>query len=108
MLGTTPWPTKCLSPEGAATLDCLPAVFQNVVVALLSLVGVVSLIFIIVSGYKYMISRGDAKQLESAKHTLYYAVIGLVIVVFSFFLINIIADLTGVSNCIQFFNFKNC
>lgn len=110
MFGITKWEDypDCLSPEGVATLNCIPVVFQNFVAALLAVVGAVSLIMIIVSGYKYMTARGDAKQLEGAKHTLFYAIIGLVVVLFSFLIINLIADLTGVGKCIQFFNFKNC
>jgi len=92
---------------GVATLDCVPALFQNLIGTLLSLAGVVALFFIIFSGFKYITSGGDPKQVEGARHTLTYAVIGLLVIFFSFFIINLIAQTTGVE-CIKLFGFTNC
>lgn len=41
--------------------------------------GLLAVIFIIVGGIKYASSSGDPKRIESAKQTLLYAVIGLVV-----------------------------
>ncbi len=43
-------------------------------------VGVIAVIMIIVGGLKYITSTGDSSKTESAKNTILYAVIGLVIV----------------------------
>lgn len=43
-------------------------------------VGVVSVIMIIVGGFRYIISGGDSANVSSAKNTILYAIIGLVIV----------------------------
>jgi len=52
-----------------------------VVINLLSLVvGVVAVIMIIIGGFKYIISGGDSNSISSAKNTILYAIIGLVIV----------------------------
>ena len=45
------------------------------------IVGVVSVIMIIIGGLKYITSNGDSSSISSAKNTILYAVIGLVIVV---------------------------
>jgi cytochrome bd-type quinol oxidase subunit 2 len=51
------------------------------VINLLSLiVGVVAVIMIIIGGLKYITSAGDSANVSSAKNTILYAVIGLVIV----------------------------
>lgn len=89
------------------TLTCLPELFQALITLLLFLVGAVALILIMVSGVKFLFSGGDAKQVEGARNTMTYAIIGLVIVLFSFFIINIIAQVTGVG-CIKFFGFGVC
>ncbi len=48
----------------------------------LSLVGgILAVIFLIVGGYKYITSGGDANKTSSAKSTIVYALIGLVVVV---------------------------
>lgn len=45
-----------------------------------SIVGLISVIMIIVGGIKYITSGGDSGNVTSAKNTIMYAVIGLVVV----------------------------
>jgi hypothetical protein len=47
------------------------------------LAGGISLIMIVVGGFKYAISAGDSNAVTSAKNTVLYAIIGLVITIFS-------------------------
>lgn len=42
-------------------------------------IGIISVIMIVISGLKYVTSQGDSTAVNSAKNTLLYAVIGLVI-----------------------------
>lgn len=44
-----------------------------------TIVGVAAVIMIIIGGFKYMTSSGDPANLNSAKNTILYALIGLVI-----------------------------
>lgn len=92
---------------GVATLDCIGPLFQNILNTALGLSGVVALFLIVLSGIKFITSGGDAKQVEGARKTLTYAIIGLIVVFFSFFILNLISYTTGVS-CIQMFGFSNC
>lgn len=46
-------------------------------------VGAVSVIMIIIGGFRYIISGGDSAGVSSAKNTILYAVVGLVIVLFA-------------------------
>lgn len=51
------------------------------VINVLSLViGVIAVIMIIIGGFKYITSSGDAGNVTSAKNTILYAVVGLVVV----------------------------
>ncbi|MDQ3064760.1 MAG: pilin [bacterium] len=43
-------------------------------------VGVVSVLMIIIGGFKYITSGGDSSNVSGAKNTILYAIIGLVIV----------------------------
>lgn len=45
-----------------------------------AIVGVIAVVMIIVGGLKYITSGGDSSKVGSAKNTLLYAIIGLVIV----------------------------
>ncbi|MCL5433146.1 MAG: pilin [Patescibacteria group bacterium] len=99
---------ECFGDENtAANLQCLPVVIQNAINWILILAGVVALILVIIAGIKLITSSGDAKQVEGAKKTLTYAIIGLVVIMLSFFIIRVIAALTGVT-CIEQFGFGNC
>jgi hypothetical protein len=54
---------------------------QQVVNILTSLVGIVAVVMIIIGGYRYMTSSGDPNRVASAKNTLLYAIIGIIIAV---------------------------
>lgn len=56
---------------------------NNVVNLFSVVVGVVAVIMIIVGGFKYITSNGDSSQITSAKNTIIYAIIGLVVVAFA-------------------------
>ena len=44
------------------------------------IVGVVAVIFVIFGGFKYITSGGDSNKVSSAKNTILYAIVGLIIV----------------------------
>lgn len=86
------------------TIDCLPIIIQNLVFWLLVFGGTVALIIVIIAGIKLITSGGDAKQVEGARKTLTFAIIGLVVILFSFAIMRFIAQVTGVG-CITKFGF---
>jgi hypothetical protein len=105
-----PWDScldKTVDPTGVATLQCLPIIFKNLINWGLILAGTVAVIFIILSGFRFITSGGDPKQVEEARKTATWAIIGLLIILFSFGIINIIASITG-AGCITEFGFNNC
>ncbi len=58
-------------------------IIASVINILSMLVGAVSVIMIIVGGFKYITSNGDANSTKGAKDTIMYALIGLIIVLFA-------------------------
>ena len=70
---------------------------QNIIDFLIPLSGSIAVIFLIWAGIKYITAAGDKEKIESAKHTLTYALIGLLLVAFAFAIIRLIASLTGVT-----------
>lgn len=79
-----------------ATLACIPVIIKLVVNAALVFSGIVALFFIIFSGVKYITSNGDQAKIDSAKKTLTYAIIGLIVIFMSFTILSIISSITGV------------
>lgn len=97
----------CLRDGGVATLACVPLVFKNVINSLFALAGVVGVFFIVMAGLKFLTSGGDPTRVEQAKRTMTYAIIGLVVVLLSFFIIKVIANVTN-TDCINKFNLVDC
>lgn len=90
--------------KDVATFDCIPTIFSNVVNAILVFSGLAALVIFMVAGFKLMNSAGDPKKLEGAKNSLIFGAIGLIIVLLSFFALNVISYVTGVK-CIEFGSF---
>ena len=56
----------------------------NLMDVLIWIIGVAAVIMIIVGGVKYITSGGDANKLTSAKNTILYSVVGLVVALFAY------------------------
>ena len=65
--------------NGAATLT-LNNIIRRIINILSAVVGIVAVIMIIVGGFRYITSGGSDTSVTSAKNTILYAIIGLVIV----------------------------
>ena len=75
-IGLTSANSKCDDTSGPSVEGTV-----KLVVNVLSLaVGIAAVIMIIIGGFKYVISSGDSANISSAKNTILYAIIGLVIV----------------------------
>lgn len=62
----------------------------NIINTLLFVVGSLAVIFIIVGGIQYVISSGDPKRIDTAKNTITYAVVGLVVSILAFAIVSFV------------------
>ncbi len=90
------WEASGCVKEGAATIQCLEPLFANVISAVAALVGVALFVMLVIGGFKFLLSGGDQKQLEQAKHTFTYAIFGVVVIVVSYLILKTIQVFTGV------------
>ena len=56
------------------------------------IIGIVAVVMIMVGGYKYITAGGDSGNVTSAKHTIVYALIGLVVVALAQFIVQFVLD----------------
>ncbi|MCL2371265.1 pilin [Candidatus Saccharibacteria bacterium] len=61
------------------------------------LVAALAVAFIVIGGIKYVTSGGDEKKVASAKNTILYAVIGLVVALLANVIIRIVLGAIGVN-----------
>lgn len=65
---------------GSGSASRISSVIRLIVNVLTAIVGIAAVIMIILGGFKYITSNGDASKITSAKNTIIYAIVGLVIV----------------------------
>lgn len=68
---------------------------RNGVTILLTVVGIASVIMLVIGGLRYVISGGDQAAITAAKNTIIYAVIGIIIAVFSYAIASFVFDRTA-------------
>ncbi|MBR2708868.1 hypothetical protein IKE98_00855 [Candidatus Saccharibacteria bacterium] len=68
--------------------DKVPGIVIGIINAVISVLGLVAVVFIIIGGISYMTSSGEAAKVEKARKTILYAVIGLAICVLAFAIVN--------------------
>ena len=64
------------------------SIFKTVVNTLLFVIGAISVIMLIWGGIRYTTSAGNSASVTSAKNTIMYAIIGLVIAFLAFAIVN--------------------
>ena len=78
------------SAEMPADLFGSSGIFTQVTNILLFLIGVLSVIMLIFGGLRYVISGGNSKSVESAKNTILYAIVGLVVAILAYAIVNFV------------------
>lgn len=76
----------CNNPAGRGVTGLMKLAIQMVSIV----AGIIAVIMIIVSGFKYVTSQGDSNSISSAKQSLIYAIVGLVIVAFAQFIVRFV------------------
>jgi len=69
---------------------------SNLILLTFILVIILALFFLIWGGIKWVTSSGDKTKVQAARNTMVYAIIGLVIVFLSYFVINVITTFFNV------------
>ncbi|MBI2021431.1 hypothetical protein HYS93_00940 [Candidatus Daviesbacteria bacterium] len=86
-------------PKGSVGADvdaeAIPQLIVNLIFALAIFLAVVYLMY---GGIRWMTSRGDKVAVESARKHVISAVIGLVVVAGTFFILNVVFNILGADN----------
>ena len=87
----------CGDKNNPAAIACLFSVIPQIIYSVVSLVGVITLFMILIGAFRYITAAGDEKQLDEARKVLVYASVGFVVVVFSFYIVSLIYNFTGIT-----------
>ena len=94
-----PWGGACTddgSNTGVATIQGLECLIGNVLTVAITAIGVAAFVMFIVASFRYMLSGSNSKGTETARNTLTFAIVGIVVALSAFIIINLISAFTGV------------
>ncbi len=77
---------------GSQTLTGSNGLIANVIRLLLLVAGALAVVFVIYGGYQYITAGGNEEQAEGGKKTLVNAIIGVVVIILSYVIINVVIN----------------
>ncbi len=77
---------KCVTE--AESNASIGGVIQKITNVLLFLVGAISAIMVIIGGIRFIVSNGDAQATASARNTVLYSIVGVIVAVSAYGIIN--------------------
>ncbi len=86
----------CVSQDGVATIQGVGCLVANILSIALTVLGIIGFIMIIYAAFNLMLMGGNSQATEKSKNTITYAIIGIVLALSSFIIINLIASFTGI------------
>lgn len=81
---------KGVTASGGGGQNDLGGKIKTVVNILLYILGAIAVIMIVVGGIRYSTSNGDSSQTKAAKDTVLYAVVGLVVALLAYAIVNFV------------------
>jgi hypothetical protein len=75
---------------GGGGATSLGSTIKTIVNILLYLLGAIAVVMIVIGGIKYTTSNGDSSSITSAKNTILYSVIGLVVAILAYSIVNFV------------------
>jgi hypothetical protein len=99
---TQPWAEGTCVKNGVATIQGLQCLIGNILSVAVSGIGLIGFVMLIVGSFRLLLSGGQAKGVESGRSTITYAVLGLVVALASFMILQLVADFTGVKSILNF------
>jgi hypothetical protein len=83
-----------VQPSGLSTN--LSASVKNIINVLIGVIGVVAVVMLIIGAFQFVVSSGNADSTKKAKDTILFAVIGIVVALLSFAIVNfVLANIKG-------------
>lgn len=77
--------------SGASATN-LPALIKSIINILLYIAGAVAVVMLILGGIRYITSNGKQDQVTAAKNTIMYAIIGLIVVILAYAIVQFVVD----------------
>lgn len=78
-----------ITPDDAASGD-LTELIKNIINIVLGVVGIIAVVMMIMGGISFITSQGDAGKVTKARNTILYGVVGLIVALLAFAIVNFV------------------
>lgn len=65
-------------------------IFRTITNVMLFVIGAISVIMLIIGGIRYVVSGGDSTAVQNAKNTILYAIVGVVVAILAYAVVNFV------------------
>jgi len=83
------------APPGTSTATDANELLVIVTNWILGIVGAVAVLFIIYGGFRYITAQGNSQQMDTAKNIIIKSIIGLVIIIVAYVIVNVVVGALG-------------
>lgn len=84
-------------PGGEDTVE-VGKIVQNVINVVIAALGIVAVLFVVIGAAQYVTSQGDPAKTKRARDTIIYALLGVLLAVFAYAIVNFIISAIASNN----------
>jgi len=101
---TATWTGVCVggADSDVATIQGLECLIANIFTVIITLIGLAAFVMLIIGSVRWLLSGGNSSNVEKARNTMTYAIIGIVVALSAFIVLNLIAGFTGIESITRF------
>jgi len=82
--------TPDIGTPDAADGESIRSTITDVLKAVLSFLALIAVVVIVIAGIRLIISQGEDEQKDKAKKTIFYALIGLIVILFARVIVSLV------------------
>ncbi len=75
---------------GAGGSNATTEALQRIVNTVLGVSGAIAVLIIVLAGFRYIISQGNPNEVTTARNAILYALIGLIVIICAFAIVNFV------------------
>lgn len=88
--------------DDVATIQGFQCLIANAFSVIITVIGLAGFVMFVIGAFQWMLSGSNTKGVDTARQSMTYAIIGIVVSLSGFIIINLIASFTGVNVIRQF------
>lgn len=85
-----------------ATIQGLECLVGNILATIVTIIGIAAFIMFLIGAFSWLTAGSNAKGVEKGRNSITYAVIGIIVALASFIILQFITSFTGVDTILKF------